>query len=106
MTTFEHATLMDEGVQIQFPLGTYVLGDVFVVSVTPGFQSSAPMFELWPYQMSARVYPYLYDRRFPDANIPGWAFPPFIDGDLLVKGALADVCRWAGTEDRRNPMYS
>lgn len=106
MLTTEQPFEMDEGVLIQFPADTYILDDVFVIAVTPGFASSGPMFEMWPYQMNQRPYPYLYDRRFPDPNTPGWALPPFIDGDILVKGALADLYRWPGTEDRKNPGYN
>ena len=103
--TFTQPFVFDAGVTIQFPAGTYTLNDVFVVQVTPGFQSSMPMFELWPYSMSQRVYPYLYDRRFPDVDDPTWALPRYIDGDILVKGALADLFRYKGTSDVPNPSY-
>jgi hypothetical protein len=96
----------DAGVSIQFPTGVYVLNDTFVIQVTPGYQSAMPMFELWPYQLSARVYPYLYDKRFPDTDDPNWALPRYIDGDTMIWGALADICRWAGLPDMKNPMYS
>ena len=95
----------DAGVQIQFPAGTYVLNDVFVIQVTPGYKSAMPMFELWPYQLSARVYPYLYDKRFPDTDDPNWALPRYIDGDTMIWGSLADISRWPGLPDQKNPMY-
>lgn len=96
----------DAGVQIQFPANTYVLNDVFVIQVTPGYQSAMPMFELWPYQLSARVYPYLYDKRFPDTDDPNWALPRYIDGETMIWGSLGDICRWPGLPDQKNPMYS
>jgi hypothetical protein len=98
--------LTQEGVNIQWPAGVnYVLNDIFVCKVRPGFAITAPQYEIWPYGMSQRVYPFMYDKRFPDIDDPNGLVPPFIDADVLVKGALADVCRWKGTETRANPMY-
>ena len=96
----------DAGVTVQFPAATYTLNDVFVITVVPGYNAAAPMYELWPYVLTPNAYPYLYDRRFPDANDPNWTLPRYIDGDAMVKGALADVCRWKGTADTPNPAYS
>lgn len=100
------AFALQEGVTVQWPAGVnYVQGDVFVSKVRPGYAITVPMYELWPYSMAQRVYPFLYDKRFPDIDDPSGIVPPFIDADVLVKGALADVCRWRGTETRPNPMY-
>jgi hypothetical protein len=99
---------LQEGVLIQFPADTgqvYVQNDVIVCKVRPGLVAGTPQYELWPYGFSSRVYPFLYDKRFPDIDDPNGIVPPFIDGDVLVKGALADLCRWRGTETRSNPMY-
>ena len=109
LPTTETPFLLSNGVQVQFPVGapvTYVSGDIFVIPVQVGFTASMPMYELWPYQMNQRVYPALYDKRFPDADDQTWTLPRYIDGDVLVKGALADVCRWAGTPDIPNPMFN
>lgn len=106
LPTFNAPFPFDSGVQIQFPAGTYVNGDTFVVQVQPGYKSAAPMFELWPYQLSDRVYPYYYDRRFPDTDDPDWALPRFLDGDTMIKGALADISRWPGLADQKNPLFS
>lgn len=111
IVTTASAFPLQEGVNIQWPVGpagsplNYVQGDIFVCKVRPGFALSVPQYELWPYGMSQRVYPFMYDKRFPDIDDPNGMVPPFIDADLLVKGALADVCRWKGTEQRANPMY-
>src|SRR5215472_5544569 len=82
--------LLQEGVNIQWPLqaNPYVQGDIFVCKVRPGFAVTVPQYELWPYQMSQRVYPFMYDKRFPDIDDPNGLVPPFIDADVLVKGAL------------------
>ena len=105
--TAQSPFLMSNGVTVQFPsnIGNYVLNDVFVTSCQPGFTAQVPMYELWPYSMSQRVYPFIYDKRFPDLDDPNGIVPPFIDPDVLVKGALADVCRWRGSQTTPNPMY-
>ena len=105
--TSQSPFLMASGVTVQFPsnIGPFVLGDVFVSACTPGFTAQIPMYELWPYSLSQRVYPFIYDKRFPDLDDPNGIVPPFIDADILVKGALADVCRWRGTSTTPNPMY-
>lgn len=104
--TTQAAFALQEGVNIQWPAGVnYVQGDIFVTKVRPGYAITVPMYELWPYSMAQRVYPFIYDKRFPDIDDPNGIVPPFIDADVLVKGALSDVCRWKGTETRANPMY-
>jgi len=106
LPTFEQPYPFDEGVDIQFPADTYILNDTFVIQVTPGYKSSSPMYELWPYQLSDRCYPFLYDKRMPDTDDPNWALPKFVDGDTLIWGALADIAKWPGLQDQKNPMYS
>lgn len=64
-----------------------------------------PQYEIWPYSHSARNYPYYYSKRVTDVvNDDDTPFYP-LRGDILVKGALADCCRWPGTIERPNPMY-
>jgi len=97
---------MTDGVTIQFPVGyVFVAGDIFVCSAVPGMTLGLPQYELWPYQLSARVYPFTYDRRFTDLDDPNGIVPPYIDPDVIIKGALADVCRWRGTQNVVNRMY-
>jgi hypothetical protein len=64
-----------------------------------------PQYELWPYTTSERNYPYYYQKQVADltddSDIP--EIP--VRGDVLVRGALADVCRWPGSTERPNPMY-
>lgn len=106
LPTSEQPIPFDQGVQIQFPAGTYVLNDVFVIQVVPGYKSTMPMYELWPYQLSDRCYPYLYEKKFPDTDDPNWTLPRYIDGDTMIWGALADISRWQGVADMKNPLYS
>lgn len=106
LPTSEQPIPFSEGVQIQFPADTYILNDTFVIQVLPGYKSTKPMYELWPYQLSDKCYPYLYERKYPDADESDWSLPRFIDGDTLIWGALADIAKWPGTGDQKNPMYS
>ena len=64
-----------------------------------------PRYELWPRQTSAAVYPFLYWRRPADLSADDDAFLLPIRGDVVEKGALADLARWPGTEGRPNPMF-
>lgn len=107
ITTAQSPFLLSNGVTVQFPsnIGNFILNDVFVSSCIPGYTVQVPMYELWPYSMNQRVYPFIYDKRFPDLDDPNGLVPPFIDADVLVKGALADVCRWRGSQTTPNPMY-
>lgn len=103
--------LMQEGVVVQWAGGgdppiTYVQGDVFVVSVVPGSSPGLPMYELWPYQMSQRVYPFLYVKVPLDLSDANPALPPYIHGDIIIKGALADLCRWKGTAQEPNQQFN
>ena len=66
--------------------------------------SQVAAFELWPHPLALRQYMYTYERRVPDLNTNDTP-PPIIRSDVLVKGALADLARWPGTPERRNPMY-
>lgn len=106
LVTQSQAFLLQEGVNVQFPAGTYVQGDVFVFNVVPGITYGLPMYELWPYQMSQRVYPFLYTKVPADLSDQNPNLPPYIHGDIIIKGALADLCRWRGTEEQPNPQFN
>lgn len=62
-------------------------------------------YEMWPYSTVERNYPYYYIRQASDlaldADIP--EIP--VRGDVIVRGALADLSRWPGSVERPNPMY-
>lgn len=65
-----------------------------------------PMFEIWPRSLTQVRYPYLYYRDVADLTSDSDTpiFP--IRGDVIKMGALGDLAKWPGTEDRRNPMFS
>jgi len=106
LLTQSQGFLLQEGVNVQFPPNNYVQGDVFVFTATPGLTYGIPMYELWPYQLSQRVYPFLYTKVPPDLNDQTPNLPPYIHGDIIIKGALADLCRWKGTDDQPNPQFN
>src|SRR4029077_16658244 len=63
------------------------------------------MYELWPHPNTQKQYPYTYERRIPDLINATDTPPNILRSDLLVKGALADLARWPGTIELKNPMY-
>lgn len=67
--------------------------------------TNVPRYEVWPRVTNQRLYPFLYVKR-PSDLINATDTPIFpIRGDELVTGAMADLCRWPGTETRRNPNF-
>jgi hypothetical protein len=63
------------------------------------------VYELWPSPLSIKQYMYTYERRIPDLTAPTDTPYAIIRSDILVKGALADLARWPGTPERKNPMW-
>ena len=70
----------------------------------PGI-TPVPMFEMWPHVTSAGAYPYQYIKRTDDFDADT-ILPRVITGDVLKTGALADLCRWPGMNDKKNPMFN
>ena len=62
-------------------------------------------YEMWPYTVSDRNYPYYYIRQVADLVNDSDVLEIPVRGDVIVRGALADVCRWPGSVERPNPMY-
>lgn len=62
-------------------------------------------FELWPHPLSQSQYMYTYERRLADLTASTDTPPAIITSDVLVNGALADLVRWPGTADVKNPMF-
>ncbi len=97
------------GVQVYFPTGTYVVGDVFVINVAADTVSGVPRYELWPRPIATPyVYPYLYVRRHDDLSDANPALPDFIArrGDVILEMALGACARFPGaSNDKPNPYY-
>lgn len=93
------------GVQVYFPVGGYVAGDVFVTVAKTDATSGVPRYELWPRPVGVnRVYSYLYAKKLPALTDEDPALPPFIArrGDVLVEMALAPLALWPGTANQPN----
>lgn len=63
------------------------------------------VYELWPHPLNLRQYMFTYERRIPDLSASTDTPIPIIRSDIIVKGGLADLARWPGTPERRNPMW-
>lgn len=107
--TSSDPTDLSNGIQVYFPDGTYVQGDVFVIHCTPNTVASVPRYELWPRPINASnyVYPYLYLTSIPDLSDDSPALPPSIAnrGDVILELALMKCAEWPGAEGTKNPYY-
>lgn len=84
-----------------WPAVTAGVGEV-VIS-TPG----QLRYELWPHTTAARGYQMLYKKRPPRLQLADSLPEPIGTRiDWIVELLLARACRWPGTEQRRNPLYS
>lgn len=67
--------------------------------------SGRVQYEAWPYSASQRSLPHFYVKQgedlVDDDDVPIWP----IRSDVIVTGALADVCRWPGTKDNPNLTF-
>jgi hypothetical protein len=84
----------------------YVLADRMYNVATAGSDQPRPQYEAWPYTASDRVLHYTYIIRGTDLinndDIPIWP----LRSDVIVKGALADLAKWPGTQSEPNPYFS
>lgn len=96
---------LSNGVQVYFPAGVYVLGDVFVIRCSADWTSGLPRYEMWPRPISTSyVYPFLYSKKLPDLSDDNPQLPPFIArrGDVLLEMALVNLALWPGTANQPN----
>lgn len=87
------------------PQRTTVGDSVLLAAATPS-STGLPRYELWPRKEEAWTYPFSYIRRIPDlsATTDTPIFP--LRGDVLREGALAELSKWPGTEEYKNPYFS
>lgn len=69
------------------------------------YNGSTEQYELWPNPTSNYQYPYIYEKRIADLSAASDTPFKIIRSDILVKGALADLARWPGTPQEKNPFY-
>ena len=100
---------LSNGVQVYFPAGNYVSGDVFIINCTTEPVPSVPRYELWPRPINAfYVLPYLYIKLLPALTDSQPQLPPFIAqrGDVLIEMALEKCAQFPGTATTPNPYFS
>ena len=100
---------LSNGVQVYFPAGTYVLGDVFIINATTEPVPSVPRYELWPRPINAfYVLPYLYIKLLPELTDDQPQLPPFVAqrGDVLLEMALQKCAQFPGSPTTPNPYYN
>lgn len=108
ITTSSDALDLTNNVQVYFPLATYTAGDVFIIKCSADNQPSVPRYELWPRPINAQyTYPYIYIARIPTLSNDKPQLPDFIAnrGDVILSMALAQCCRFPGTDTMRNGLY-
>lgn len=99
---------LSNGVQVYFPVGTYVTGDTFIIQCAADVTTGVPRYELWPRPVAnPRVYPFTYIAKLPDLSDSLPTLPDFIArrGDVLLEMCLEQAAMWPGTETMRNPYY-
>lgn len=69
------------------------------------YSSTSSQYELWPHPTTRHNYPYIYEKRLADLSAATDTPHKIVRSDILIKGALADLVRWPGTNERKNPMY-
>lgn len=79
-------------------------GQPYLVAALRNTSAEVAQFELWPHPTSQAQYPFTYIKRVTDFA-SGTTLPTLIRGDILLKGALADLCKWPGSGDSKNPMF-
>lgn len=108
LITSTSAIDLSNGVQVYFPVGNYVAGDVFVIACQTDAVTGLPRYELWPRPIDAiYVYPYLYARKLPALSDEQPQLPEFIArrGDVLLEMGLTNLALWPGTPNQPNPYH-
>lgn len=86
----------------------YVCADFDYTSVQIGgaaISPSLPRFEIWPHQTAQYVIPFLYESVPPDLNDSTGQLPRYIQGNILLEGALAQCARWPGPSMQERNAY-
>lgn len=105
-TNFFDQTHLDRADPGRTSSGTPYIVAAFRDYVDPVTFISYVRYEMWPAPTALRAYPYTYFKRAPDLTATS-VLPGIVTGDVLVTGALADLCRWPGPSmTEKNPMFN
>jgi hypothetical protein len=111
VTSSDALDLMD-GVQIYWPVQTYVANDFFVINCESTVATSSQRVELWPGPtFPDYVYPYIYITQETDLTVNNPKLPPPIAarGEVLLEMALAKCASYPGPDakpENRNPYFN
>lgn len=97
--------LLSDGVIALFDAtASYTSGDVHVIRTSTVPTIGAPRVEIYPYQSSQMVLPYLYIARYPDITDDGVELPGIMArrDDVIREKALEFAATYPGTPDRPN----
>lgn len=70
----------------------------------PFDSSGNPRFEMWQRVSAASTFPLVYRKEVPFSSDSDTVPKPF-NSEAIVEGALANLARWPGIENRKNPVY-
>jgi hypothetical protein len=86
------------------------VGTPWVVAEAPNRVTTAgavvPRFEFWPRPQGPKTYAYRYIVAPIAMAAPTDRMPTVLRGDVILKGALAELCLWPGTATLKNPYYN
>lgn len=90
------------------PARTYSTTPWLLAAIEPTSIGGKPRYELYPRPdiTSSHTYPYRYVRRLPELSAATDAPIYPVRAQTLREGALAELARWPGTQDRPNPYFS
>lgn len=87
------------------PARTSTGNPAVVASSTYDAVTGLPRFEVWPHQLTAKAFRFLYYKVHADIS-RNQDLPEGVRGNAIVKGALSDLCRWPGVASQPNMMFS
>lgn len=107
VTSEDPLDLMD-GVQVYFPVGTYVANDLFMVAAQAQAVTGGILYELWPGPTNnLYLYPYTYICQESDLTAQAPQLPPTIAarGEIILDMALAACARYPGPDVNHPNVY-
>lgn len=97
---------LSNGVQVYFPAGNYIDGDIFVIPCRAGTVTGLPRYEAWP-RAASQIYPYTYIARAPELSDDTPQLPIYVRGDVLIEMALRNCAMIPGfSEGRKNSYFN
>lgn len=93
---------LSNGLGVEWPTGTYVTGDVFVVRTSSFSYPTLPRYEAYPHHSESQVMQAMYSVWPGEIDEPGFVLPRPLTADVIEIGALGRMTRFQGTNDKPN----